>query len=141
MSLFEKIKLGLEQALAYERGEIEARVSRGYVAPLEKFTAEEIKEIRKSTGLTQWLFAKYMGVSVKTVEAWEAGRNAPNGTACRMLAITKANPAFPSEMKIIDITPPRSRRKKPKAQEKEFKKNSKTYTFQEVLDGYDKKKS
>lgn len=138
MSLFEKIKLGLEQTLAYERGEIEARVSRGYVAPLEKFTAEEIKEIRKSTGLTQWLFAKYMGVSVKTVEAWEAGRNAPNGTACRMLAITKANPAFPSEMKIIDITPPRSERKKPKA---EFKENPKTYSFQEVLDGYDKKKS
>ena len=52
-----------------------------------------------------------MGVSVKTVEAWEAGRNTPNGTACRMLAITKANPAFPSEMKIVEITPPKTERK------------------------------
>mgnify|MGYP004644011931 FL=1 len=83
----------------------------GYVAPLESFSAEEIKEIRKSTGLTQWLFAQYMGVSVKTVEAREAGRNAPNGTACRMPAITKANPAFPSEMKIVEITPPKTERK------------------------------
>ena len=77
MSLFNKIENGLNEAMAYERGEIEARVSRGYVAPLEKFSAEEIKEILKSTGLTQWLFAQYMGVSVKTVEAREAGRNAP----------------------------------------------------------------
>ena len=97
--------------MAYERGEIEARVSRGYVASLENFSAEEIKEIRKSTGLTQWLFAQYMGVSAKTVEAREAGRNAPNGTACRMPAITKANPAFPSEMKIVEITPPKTERK------------------------------
>lgn len=111
MILFNKIENGLNEAMAYERGEIEARVSRGYVAPLESFSAEEIKEIRKSTGLTQWLFAQYMGVSVKTVEAWEAGRNTPNGTACRMLAITKANPAFPSEMKIVEITPPKTERK------------------------------
>lgn len=83
----------------------------GYVAPLESFPAEEIKDIRKSTGLTQWLFAQYMGVSVKTVEAREAERNTPNGTACRMPAITKANPAFPSEMKIVEITPPKTERK------------------------------
>lgn len=123
-SLFDKIKLGLEQAMAYERGEIEARVSRGYIAPLESFTADEIKEIRKSTGLTQWLFAQYMGVSVKTVEAWEAGRNSPNGTACRMLALTKANPAFPSEMKIVDITPPKSERKSPKEIETKLRQKS-----------------
>ena len=57
MSLFNKIENELNEAMAYERGEIEARVSRVYVAPLESFSAEEIKEIRKSTGLTQWLFA------------------------------------------------------------------------------------
>jgi len=36
-----------------------------------------------------------MGVSVKTVEAWESGRNHPNGTACRMLALTRKDPDLP----------------------------------------------
>ena len=52
-----------------------------------------------------------MGESVKTVEAREAGRNAPNGTAFRMPAITKVNLAFPSEMKIVEITPLKTERK------------------------------
>ena len=61
----------------------------------------EIKEIRKSVGMTQVLFAKYLGVSLKTVEAWEAGRNQPNGTACRLLAITKKDPMFPKSSGIV----------------------------------------
>ena len=31
------------------------------------------------------LFAKYIGVSTKTVEAWEAGRNKPSGPSNRLL--------------------------------------------------------
>ena len=51
--------------------------------------------------MTQVLFAKYLGVSLKTIEAWEAGRNQPNGTACRMLSITKKDPQFPKRSGII----------------------------------------
>ena len=43
----------------------------------------------------------YMGVSAKTVEAWEAGRNQPSGTACRLLAITKKDPMFPKSSGIV----------------------------------------
>ena len=42
-----------------------------------------------------------MGVSVKTVEAWEAGRNHPEGAACRLLALTKQDPQFPIKMGIV----------------------------------------
>ena len=31
------------------------------------------------------LFSEFMGVSVKTVEAWESGRNIPMGPASRVL--------------------------------------------------------
>ena len=35
--------------------------------------------------MTQSAFANYMGVSSKTVEAWEKGTNHPTGPACRLI--------------------------------------------------------
>ena len=103
MGIFEEIKLGLEQAIEYEKGNLKAKKTTISILPLDTFTSAEIKEIRNNTGLTQVLFAQYMGVSVKTVEAWEAGRNQPDGAACRLLALTKANPAFPTASGIVAI--------------------------------------
>lgn len=37
--------------------------------------------------MTQQLFASALGVSKKTVEAWEADRNIPEGPAQRMLEL------------------------------------------------------
>lgn len=101
MGIFDEIKLGVEQAIAYEKGELKAKKVTLSVAPVDVFTPSEIKSIRNSTGLTQNLFAKYMGVSVKTVEAWESGRNHPEGAACRLLALTRNDPAFPVHSGIV----------------------------------------
>ena len=101
MSLFGDIKTGLNQAIEYEKGNLKAKTTTLTVEPIESFKPEEIRLIRKETGLTQVLFAKYMGVSVKTVEAWEAGRNHPEGAACRLLSMTKNDPTFPRKSGII----------------------------------------
>ena len=101
MGIFDDIKLGLEQAIDYEKGNLKTKKTTLSILPLETFTSAEIKEIRTNTGLTQVLFARYMGVSVKTVEAWESGRNHPDGAACRLLSITKQNPSFPTTSGII----------------------------------------
>ena len=101
MSVFDDIKLGFEQAIEYEKGNLTAKKTVLSIAPVEFFTAEEIRDIRINTGMTQVLFAKYMGVSVKTVEAWEAGRNHPVGSACRLLSITKQDPDFPGKYNIV----------------------------------------
>ena len=37
--------------------------------------------------MTQSVFASYMGVSKKTIEAWECGRTHPTGPAFRLLDI------------------------------------------------------
>ena len=97
----DKIKLGLEEAIVYEQGTLDAETTKITVEPVVRYDASEIKAIRKSTGFTQAIFAQYMGVSVKTVEAWEAGRNHPEGAACRLLALTKADPLFPQKAGII----------------------------------------
>lgn len=55
------------------------------ISKVKQYTGSEVKRIRTSNCLTQNLLAKYIGVSKKTVEAWEAGRNTPNGPASRLL--------------------------------------------------------
>ena len=101
MGIFDDIKTGLGQAIEYEKGNLKANTTTLTVEPIERFEPEEIRLIRKETGLTQVLFAKYMGVSVKTVEAWEAGRNHPEGAACRLLSMTRNDPAFPRKSGIV----------------------------------------
>ena len=101
MGVFDDIKLGLQQAIEYEKGTLKAKKTVLSIAPVDEFTPDEIREIRKSTGLTQVLFAKYMGVSVKTVESWEAGRNHPVGAACRLLTLTRNDPTFPQNSGIV----------------------------------------
>ena len=101
MSIFDDIKTGLEQAIEYEKGNLKAKTTVRSITPVDVFTPGEIKEIRKSTGLTQGLFAKYMGVSPKTVESWEAGRNHPEGAACRLLTLTRNDPSFPQKSGIV----------------------------------------
>ena len=104
MDVFNDIKTGLEQAIQYEKGKLNAKTITLSILPVDSFTPEKIKSIRKSTGLTQVMFAKYIGVSTKTVEAWEAGRNHPEGAACRMLAMTQNDPSFPVKSGIITST-------------------------------------
>lgn len=101
MNAFEKIKTGLGEAIAYGQGTLNAKTTKLSVAPIGRFEPHEIRQIRVNTGLTQAVFAKYMGVSVKTVEAWESGRNHPEGAACRLLSLTKKDPAFPKKSGIM----------------------------------------
>lgn len=101
MSVFDEIKIGLNEAIEYEKGNLKANKRTISITPIEEFTANEIKAIRQNAGMTQVLFAKYLGVSLKTVEAWESGRNQPNGAACRMLSITKKDPLFPKKSGIV----------------------------------------
>lgn len=102
MNCFESIKKGLEEAIDYEEGKGKARRIKKSVKPLEHYSAEEVRQIRTNADLSQALFAQFMGVSKKTVEAWEAGRNTPNGTAQRMLDLVKRDPDFPHKSKIIN---------------------------------------
>ena len=60
------------------------------IMPVKEYSSSEIREIRMKTGMTQSVFASYMGVSKKTVEAWEGGRTHPTGPVFRLLDILAA---------------------------------------------------
>ena len=86
--VFESIMNGLSESLAYAKGDTsKARKMSVTVAELPQYHDKEIKQIREDLNLTQKNFAFLLGVSTKTVEAWESGRNIPQGTAQRFLQL------------------------------------------------------
>lgn len=84
---FDDLMTGLNEALAIEKGELKGRKTVYEIQPVKNYDNKQIREIRNSVGMTQVLFADYMGVSCKTVEAWEKGTNHPTGTACRLISM------------------------------------------------------
>lgn len=85
----------LNEAVEFERGNTQkARIRIIELKPVPRFEGKEVKEIRNKLNLTQNMFAGLMGVSIKTIEAWEAGKNIPNGTAQRMLELLNENPSL-----------------------------------------------
>ena len=101
MSVYESIMQGLNEAVEYEKGTGKARCEKCTVMPVPEFSPDEIKEVRASLRMTQGTFAALMGVSAKTVEAWEKGTNVPLGTARRMLALLQADSTLPVKYDII----------------------------------------
>ena len=71
MSIYESLLRSLNEAVEYERGHISLRSNKMSIADPEEFSATDIKNIRRASGLSQAAFAAAMGVSKKTVEAWE----------------------------------------------------------------------
>ncbi|MDD7417262.1 MAG: helix-turn-helix domain-containing protein [Treponemataceae bacterium] len=84
---FNEIMTGLNEAVAIEREELSGKRTIYEIEPLKKYDNQQIKTIRNSVNMTQALFADYMGVSPKTVEAWENGKNHPTGSACRLISM------------------------------------------------------
>ena len=62
------------------------------VAPVTHYSPEEIKKLRIRLKFTQTYFGELMGVSLKTIQAWEAGINKPNGTALRVFQVLDKDP-------------------------------------------------
>jgi putative transcriptional regulator len=84
--VFDSIMEGLEEAITDAQSEKPILKRRKvFVEPVKVYEADEVKQIRNATGMSQKTFASYMGVSDKTVEAWEAGTNHPAGAASRLL--------------------------------------------------------
>jgi putative transcriptional regulator len=85
---FNDIMAGLEDALAYAKGES----SRGQETVVE-IPAVDVRAARQRLGLTQPDFAKAFGVSVATIRNWEQHRRQPKGAARVLLTVIERNPA------------------------------------------------
>ena len=101
MSVYDSIMQGLSEAVEHSQGVRKLSTRTVTVQPLQEYRATDIKAIRNTLGASQALFANIMGVSVKTIEAWECGRNQPDGAARRLLALMEHDPQLPAKYHII----------------------------------------
>ena len=102
MSRYTEILQGLNEALAYEKGNLKNVLATNLtIEGVHSFSASEIKAIRVSANMTQDLFALVLGVSKNTVLAWEAGKTSPSNTAKRLIGLIAKNPNFAVDNKII----------------------------------------
>ena len=58
------------------------------------YKPQTVRATRELLNLSQRLFAKFLGVSVQTVRAWEQGYNVPSEMACRFLDEIRLNPPY-----------------------------------------------
>jgi len=104
--LYEDIKKGLEEAIAFEQGDPDivagTVVHKMKVHPVPDFSPKEIKEIRLKSAMTQSVFAACIGVTKKAVESWEGGRSHPDGAARRTLSLMSRNPHFAEANGILE---------------------------------------
>jgi putative transcriptional regulator len=85
---FKKLKAGLEDAIAYEKGKLDLRSEIIEIPePPTEYKAKDIKKIREKKRYSQGIFAKVLNVSVKTVQSWEAGQRTPSQATLRLLEI------------------------------------------------------
>lgn len=84
---FEALMSSLEDAAAFAEGDTSKAkmVEIEVTDPVPHYKAEDVARTRKSLNLSQRALASVLGVSTRTVEAWEAGRNEPSGAARHLL--------------------------------------------------------
>lgn len=81
MDFFSELMDGLEEALAYSKGKAYAET----FVRKRSLPSVNVFEIRESLQMTQKTFASILGVSRRTVEAWETGKSNPTPTAKKLL--------------------------------------------------------
>ena len=95
--LFSSMEEGFEAALAHNRGEEVP----GLVVHERTLPDVDTVEIRKSLSLTQRAFAAVLGVSCRTVEAWESGRSNPTPTARKLLYLIQEDHSLVQKLQQI----------------------------------------
>jgi putative transcriptional regulator len=81
------IRRGLEQAIAFAKGEADSRKYRVHI-PHEI----DVRRIRSKLGMTQAQFAREFGFSIDTLRHWEQGRRVPDGPARAYLRVIDLAP-------------------------------------------------
>lgn len=68
-----------------------------------RWSAEDVKKLRKELRLSQQLFADVLGVKLPTIVSWENGTNSPSGSSSRLMDIISCNADILLDTHIVDF--------------------------------------
>jgi putative transcriptional regulator len=77
----------------YRNGSIDKATMREFdrtcLTPTKPLDADDIRAIRESSGVSQAVFAGYIGVTAGLVSKWECGEKKPSGPSLKLLTLVK----------------------------------------------------
>jgi len=93
--MYKHLKGSLQEAIQYHKGSKNLKTRELVIPdPPGRVTPEDIVKLRTTLRVSQSTFSEILNVSVKTVQAWEAGRRQPAQAALRLLEIIKNHPEY-----------------------------------------------
>ena len=90
---FGQLEASLTQVLEHVQGKRDLRTT-VLPAPPPPLAARDVRRLRDTLQASQGVFARYLNVSTKLVQAWEAGRRSPEGPALLLLHLVAQDPAL-----------------------------------------------
>lgn len=91
---FAELKTSLEEAVAFEQGKAKQET----LIRKRSLPNVNVAEVRESLSMTQKAFASVLGVSRRTVEAWESGKSNPTPTAKKLMHLIQQNPQLVEQL-------------------------------------------
>jgi putative transcriptional regulator len=98
--MFDELLASAHEALDHARGRRDLRTT-VLPPPPTPMGAREVRRLRTRLNASQSVFAGYLNVSAKLVQAWEAGRRSPEGAALRLLRLAEQAPEL-----LLTVTAP-----------------------------------
>ena len=88
---FSELLGSAREALEHAQGKRSLRTTTLPLPP-KSLNGRAVKRVRASLHASQAVFARYLNVSTKLVQAWEANRRTPDGAALRLLRLAEKAP-------------------------------------------------
>lgn len=110
--LFAALLESADEALAHAKGKRELRTT-VLPDPPRLMGAKDVLALRERVKVSQSVFAHFLNVSTKLVQAWEADRRRPEGAALRLLELASHHPALVFRSPSAERTAPK---RKPRRQ-------------------------
>src|SRR5437867_7672485 len=90
---FAELLESANEALEHAKGKRELRTAE-LPPPPRPVDGSGIRRLRTRLKMSQAVFARYLNVSTKLVQAWESDRRTPDGPALLLVRLVERNPAL-----------------------------------------------
>ena len=88
---FERLKAGLEESVAHLHGELKLATTEIADDPPE-IGPKDLTALREEAGMSQFVFARALSVSFKTIQSWEQGVRKPSPHSRRLIQLFSERP-------------------------------------------------